>query len=100
MDVNTNLATISPAVQQQPKTPVKTELENDNNRDDTITLSTKAQQLNRAFTQQNSTVPSISKREQARNTVNWLVTDIQNQPDAAMSAVSIVNSDMVRNFLG
>lgn len=117
MDVNTNLATIPSTVkqsssnepriqesavqQQQPKPAVSNEIENDKDRDDTVTLSTQAQQLNRASTQQNAiTVPSITNSEQARNTVNQLVTDIQNQPDVAMSAVSNVNSGMVRSLLG
>lgn len=110
MDVNTNLATIPPTVKQseqriqelavqQPKTTVKNEIENDNDRDDTVRLSPQAQQLNRAASQQNAiTVPSISNSEQARNTVNQLVTDIQNQPN--MAAVSNVNSDRVRSLLG
>lgn len=112
MDINTNLATIPSTVkqseqriqelavqQQQPK--ANNEIENDKDRDDTVTLSAQAQQLNRASAQQNAnTVPSISNSEQARNTANQLVTDIQNQPDVAISSVSKVNSGMVRSLLG
>lgn len=112
MDVNTNLATIPSTVkqseqriqelavqQQQPKATANNE--NDNDRDDTVTLSAQAQQLSRASTQQNAiTVSPISNSEQARNTANQLVTDIQNQPDVAMSAVSNINSGTVRSLLG
>lgn len=108
MDVNTNLTSIPSTVKQpiakeqlavqQPKAAANTEIENDNDRDDTVTLSAQAQQLNRASTQQNAmTVQSISNSEQARNTVNQLVTDIQRQPN--MVAVSNVNSGMVRSLL-
>jgi len=119
MDVNTTIAALptinKPAARQDQaladatKTPplsavnsaVNSDAENDNDRDDTLTISRQGQRLSESANRQSvMNTPVINTREQAQNSVNQLVVDIRNNPAQALTAVNRAASGMVDKVLG